>query len=242
MTTSTNKPRVYQRRRIARPRPDVIVTDGQPLAQLIIYDSLVLVTRRQGHQWTQYPVDPAAIAQALSQTPASSGLLPPHTLATGSIHGQPFFVQWIGPRRATVRTADRDYSLPLPPLVWGGCGQQYRIWALAQKRYPQRDQPLMVAPFPNTYANGSICWGSSDQRPIARPDTMQEAFDVYLQGSYFNNHVQDGKSKAYPQSIVRQWQALAEAEASTYPLDDLVAAQRTLHWLCTGGPWGGSVQ
>lgn len=240
-TTNTTRPRPWQRRTIRRPRPDVIVVDDPPLAQLTIYTNLVLLSRRQGEQWTQYPVDASAIADAFSNAPQHSGLLPRNTLATGRIAGRRYLVQWIPPQRTMVRTPEREYTIPLPPLIWAGCHDDYRIWALASgEAWPERDSPLYVAPFPNTYRNGSICWGNADHRLVAAAGTMDRMFDLYLHGSLFNAHVQDGKSKKYPQSILARWKTLARRNArADYPLDDLVAAQHTLHWLCSGGPWKG---
>jgi PRTRC genetic system protein B len=235
--------RPWQRKRVLRPQPDVIIAnDHPPLAQITIYSDLTLLTRRDASGlWRQYPVSADAVAEALSNLPRGSGLLPPNTLATGSVHGQPYAVAWLPPMRATLRTPAYDYTTPLPPLVWAGCGDQYRVFALGHEgvQFPtDGTQPLYCAPMPNTYANGAICWGDSERRPRASLATLMQAWDIFAT-SYFNSHVQNGKSQAYPGSILTLWALLAERVDESYPLDDLVPATNgtTLNWLVNGSPW-----
>ena len=239
----TPNPRPWQRYRVTRPRPDVVVSRGQPLAQITIYDDLTLLARRDEHSggWCQYPVSAGAVASALADLPRGSGLLSPNTLAVGSIHGQAYAATWLPSVRATLRTQARDYTLPLPPLVWAGCGDDYRIYALGEQgvQFPTvGHQRLYCAPMPNTYTSGAICWGDSDRRPLASPAALMQAWAVFV-GSYFNSHVQQGKSQAYPNSVLALWDLLAERVNEPYPLDDLVPAANgvTLGWLCDGGPW-----
>ncbi|HNP71820.1 MAG TPA: hypothetical protein PKK15_11945 [Kouleothrix sp.] len=221
--------------------PDVVITDGEPLAQITIYDELTLLTRRHRGRWTQYPITPDALGDALSGVPQASGLLPPHTLGTGRMCGQPFTVVYVPPAVRTLRMEVGSYTIPVPPLVWAGCGTDYRIWALATRDYPTRgDEPLMVAPFPNCYKRGDVCWGSADPRPPATPSGLLRVLTLFLEESYFNLHLANGKSVQFPNSVVARWQQLAESHADTYPLDDLMPAECQLAWLLAGNPWGGA--
>jgi hypothetical protein len=239
MTTTT---RPWQRHRITRPRPDVAIRGGNPLAQITIYDDLTLLARRDASGlWRQYPVSADAIAEALSNLPRSSGLMPPNTLATGSVQGTAYAVAWLPPAQATLRTHARDYTIPLPPLVWAGCGDDYCIYALGEQgeQFPTvGNQLLYCAPMPNTYPSGAICWGDSDRRPQASPATLMQAWGIFI-GSYFNSHIQQGKSHTYPGSVLTLWELLSERVGEPYPLDDLVRAANgvTLGWLANGGPW-----
>lgn len=223
------------------PRPlDVVVTEGEPLAQITIYEQLVLLTRRNGLRWTQYPIDPDALAQLLARTPIASGLLPPHTLGVGRICGQDFTVLYVPPRVRTLRMEVGSYTIPLPPLVWAGCGTDYRIWALGTLDYPTRgDVPLMVAPFPNCYKNGGVCWGTSDARSPAAPAGLLAVLTLFLEESYFNLHLANGKSVHFSTSVVARWQQIVADAALDYPLDDLMPAECHLSWLLSGGPWQG---
>lgn len=238
---TTPAPRRPWRQTIARPRrPDVLPrADLELLAQVSIYQDLTLYTRRQGAAWRSYPVEPAGIAQALSRLPASSGLLPPNALAAGHAHGRPFLVVLVPAHTRTLRTEQRAYTIPLPPLVWGGCGQDYRLFALSMESgmWPGEGTPLFVGPFPNLYRDGRICWGSSDARPDAAPATLGKVLDLFLEGSLFNLHLANDKSKKFASSVLGQWEALAKRSAKTYPARDLVAVEKRLSWLIGGGPW-----
>lgn len=229
-----------------RPAPralDVVVTAGEPLAQITIYDDLTLLTRRHHGRWTQYPITPAALGDVLGSAPPASGLLPPHTLGTGRMHGQAFTVVYVPPSVRTLRMEVGSYTIPLPPLVWAGCGTDYRIWALATPEYPRRDDvPLMVAPLPNCYADGRPCWGSSAPRPEATPGALRGALTLFLEESYFSLHLANAKSVQFPTSVLARWQHLVEAGAGLYPLDDLVPTVYQLRWLLAGGPWEGGAR
>lgn len=230
--------RPWQRQIARRARPDVTIVGGRPLAQITIYPDLTVLTRRAGMSWRQYPVEPEALATVLADVPRASGLLPQNTLGDGHARGTPFYVLYVPARRATLRMEQQDYPIPLPPLIWAGCGQDYRIWALGTPDYPDDTRlPLFKAPFPNTYDDGHICWGSTDARPVATPKTLAAVLKLFLEESYFNLHVAGGKSLAFPTSVVAQWQALLDSGAEVYPLDDLLPAGCQLGWLLGGGPW-----
>ena len=231
-------------RQLYRPKPrplDVVVTDGEPLAQITIYDELTLLCRKQGARWTQYPIEPDALADVLSGVQTVSGLLPPLTLGTGRVSGQPFYALFVPPAVRTLRMEIGSFTIPLPPLVWVGCGGDYRIWALNEQDYPTSvNAPLMVAPFPNCYKDGRVCWGSADGRPVASPATLLSVLTLFLEESYFNLHLAGGKSVAYPVSVVARWQQLVDDAADSYPLDDLMPAEISLAWVLSGNPWGGA--
>jgi PRTRC genetic system protein B len=240
MTTapSAARRRPWRERRIRPRRPDVAVLNQAPLAQLHIYESLVLLTRRDGASWRQYPVSPDEIAQLLGRLPVASGMLPPHTLGTGMIQGAPFYVVYIPARRARIQTTARLYDIPLPPLIWCGHKHEYRIWALATPDEPARDVPLCKAPFPNCYDDGRICWGNVAQIPLATPKALDSVLKLFLEESAFNAHVAGGKSVGFPVNVIARWNDLVATEAEAYPLDDLMPAECSLAWALSGN-WGG---
>jgi len=223
-------------------RPDVVVVGKEPLAELRIYDDMVLLTRRDSNGcWRSYPVHPDALAQCLGRVPVSLGLLPGGTIGAGRIDGDPFYVAYVAPRTARLQTPERMYTIPLPPLVWCGWGNDYRIWALAPERPNTINAglPLYHAPFPNCYGDGRICWGNVGNIPWAAPSTVLKVLRLFLEDSQFNLHIAGGKSKAYPVSVVAQWAALEESGAESYPLGDLEPTGRTLETALSGRLWGG---
>jgi hypothetical protein len=251
MTTRTPSPRItrpWQRRR-ARPfGREVVLFDRPPIAQICIYDSCCIVTRRRPDgTWTSYPITPDALAQALGRLPVSTGLLPEGMIGTGLHQGDPFFVQLIRPRPATLLLDDngtmRSAAIRLPPLIWAGWRTEYRIFALqlADRDVVSQDLQLYRAPFPNLYDNGSICWGSAARRPPASPTTLTQALNLFLEGSRFNSHLSGNKSRRHTANVLRAYDALT---ASTpYPLDDLVPTDRLLRLrdALSGAIWRGGL-
>lgn len=236
----TNKrPGPNPKRHIGPRPPDVAVLGEAPIAELRIYESAVLLTRREKQSWRQYPIEPDQLAQLLGKLPSASGLLPPDTLGNGIKNGAPFYVTYVPAHRARLQMPnDRTYTIPLPPLVWCGCRRTYRVWALGAERSPDRDLPLFKAPFPNCYADGGVCWGNVSQIPDATTKTIGQVRRLFLEESAFNLHVSDGKSVAFPNSVVAQWQQLEASGAESYPLDDLIPAERSLSWALSGN-WAG---
>jgi PRTRC genetic system protein B len=237
-TSPSDRPICYRRRSTRVRRRDVAVVGAQPQAELAIYDDLILLTRRTSHGgWRSYPVDAAALAQVLARVPSSSGLLPEGVLGTGVSHGQPFIVQYIPAHMQRVQLPGEVLRIPLPPLVWAWRGSDYRVFALDVARRPQRaNLPLCVAPLPNTYESGAICWGDVERPLLARLAPAQ-VLTLYLEESVFNMHLAGGKSRAYPQSVIAQWRQLVADKAKKYPLADLVPTGRDLAWLVRGGIW-----
>jgi hypothetical protein len=247
MTTRTKKKvvpppppprrRPWRDRRVRPLRPDVVVVDGTPLAEIRIYRELVLLTRRlAGGQWHSYPISAAALSQVFAQVPSASGLLPTGTLGTGTVSGAPFYVLGIPPRQITLQTPGRDYQIPIPPLVWAGCGNSYRIWAMDTTTISTKT-PLFVAPFPNCYRDGRICWGNVQGQPVASPTTMIKALALFLEDSHFNLHLANDKSIAYPTSVLARYADLEDRGETQYPTDDLLPAKIELGWVLEGGPW-----
>ncbi|HEU4328830.1 MAG TPA: hypothetical protein VFS21_37180 [Roseiflexaceae bacterium] len=232
--------RPWQRRRAQMLPREVMVVDEPPRAQICVYDSVVILTRRDPRGfYRSHPIDPAQLAQVLGQLPVSTGLLPSGTLATGMRDGKQFYVQYIAPRavRLPVVTLGerRMCEIQTPPLVWAGCGKDYRIWALRTAEVLRTADLLCVAPFPNTYESGRICWGSAKILE-ASASTMPEQLKIFLEGSDFNLHMVGGKSAAYSANIVERY---ADLSAETpYPLDDLVNAGRRTLGDALNGTWG----
>jgi len=237
--TMTKRPGPHPKRHIGPRTPDVAILGEQPIAELRIYESAVLYTRRDNRSWRQYPIEPDQLAQLLGKLPNASGLLPPLTLGNGLKNGAPFYVVYVSAHTARMQMPnDHTYTIPLPPLVWCGHRREYRVWALGVESYPDRDLPLFKAPFPNCYQDGRICWGNVSQIPEATTKTISAVRKLFLEESAFNLHVSDHKSLAFPVSVVAQWQALTASGADHYPLDDLMPAECSLFWALSGG-WVG---
>ena len=225
------------------PRETGVLLDIPPRVQVDVYDNLIVLTKRINGVWFSYPVDEEALSKALARLPMSSGLLPSGTLATGYSNGKRFYVVYRPPEPVTLtintHNTIRTQTLTAPPLIWAGCGRDYRIWALDTDEYPTGGERLMVAPFPNVYSDGRICWGAVDVRslPEASERTMWQVFDMFMTGSYFNTHLANGKSVCEPTSVL----AVYPSVNGRYPLDDLVTTTGTLEHVVQGKWVGGQL-
>jgi hypothetical protein len=112
-----------------------------------------------------------------------------------------------------------EYSripVPLPGLVWFGHGTSYFIFAVKTETL-QPYQEIYRVPLPNTYADGSICWGAVKPERMTAA-SLFKAYDLFM-GTTFNNHLANAKSKSEPEDVRVVLRGLW---ASGYPVDDLV--------------------
>jgi len=209
--------------------------------QLCVYDHAIVLTRRnhRTHTWTSYAVSEQALRAALVDDRRSSGYLPPWTVAVGQIDDAPWLLVAVPPRAVSLvrdGSADAPYTFVTPPLLLGGWKRSYVLFALPGAIYPAPDTALFRAPFPNCSSDGRICWGSATP-PAAEPRAMLPALALFLEGTLFSSHLADGKSRRFPTDVCAHYRTLL-ADAP-YPIDDLVACERTLGSLLTGTPWRG---
>ncbi len=189
-------------------------------------DFIVLAKIRGGQISERYIVDPTDVTAALSGVNLSSGLLPDGCLFWGKRSGSDHLAVYVPSQTwlVSVRGEEQAWRIPLPGLVVVGHEYDYTLWAVTD-RPTAENAPLYIAPCPNVQPEG-VCRGNAPF-PKAAPGTIWQAVDVFFE-SKFNRDLSNGKSKAYPKCILDQWQALNEAGADTYPLDDLVKTDLTL--------------
>jgi len=220
-----------------------ILLDEMPLFQIDVYARATVMTRRTDVGWSSYLVDGHRAAELLSGVPVATGLLGPAILGAGRARGLPFYAWLVPPRPVTIGiTFDGIHTVTFctPPLVWAGCGTDYRVSALHPHDlidgWPRAATiPLYRAPFGNVFATTGICWGTGERPLPATVAGMAAAFEVFLTGSYFNANESRGRSKAHPANILRRYDDLT-AE-TPYPCDDLEKDDHPLDWLLSGGPW-----
>ncbi|MBU0491745.1 MAG: prokaryotic E2 ligase family D protein [Chloroflexi bacterium] len=198
-------------------------------ARLDLYTESVVLTRfRHGKPVTAYEVDAGDLAATFSGLTFSSGLLPPDCLAYSRVGGEELLLVYRPPQptRLTAKPgkgAPRQYTVPLPGLVFRGRGTYYSVHAV-RERPTTLAAALYHAPVPNVYEDGRICQGTC-AFPVAQGDTIQAALGVFL-SSVFNRDLAAGKSARQRQDVTQLW---AELDQTTdFPLDDLCPARRKL--------------
>ena len=202
--------------------------------RLDLYNDMVVATRYHKGTQSSYVVDPLALAQAVADVEISTGLLPENILFWQRRNGQERLGLWLPPRVWSLRTEPTDSPnrrIPLPGLVFVGRGLNYSLYALAETGRPGLRSRLYAPPCPNV--SEAVCQGNV-AFPVAGVDTIEQAATAFLE-SGFNNHLGNGKSKKYPEDILRMWRVLHRARATAYPVRDLVPREWRLQELVEQG-------
>ncbi|MBN1220818.1 MAG: hypothetical protein JXM69_17990 [Anaerolineae bacterium] len=203
---------------------------AQLQVRLDLYDDFVILSKfKQGQVSACHLVDPTELAATLAGLDLNSGLLPRHCLFWGKHHGADRLGIFVPPQvwLVSVRDETEAWRVPLPGLVFTGHDYDYGLWAVKDEP-TGADTPLYLAPCPNVHPQG-VCRGSAPF-PRASATTIWHALDIFF-SSKFNRDLSNHKSKAYPDCILDQWQALHQANADVYPLDDLIETHFTLRRL-----------
>ena len=180
-----------------------------------------------------------AISHAFANAPMTSGWLPPQTWRWGrGLTGEwmvllfPAAVQHLYlvnsfPEKFTEGKIV-ELQVSMPPLVFGGIGSRYYIWAMGEGALSP-EASAFHAPFPNVDAEGKVCFGRNEL-PAAASSTIAEAWRLFL-ATPFNDHIVKGKSQSQPDDVRQQLLAVSQRRARRYPLEDLCPTGRTIQWL-----------
>ncbi len=204
-------------------------------ARLDLFRDFIILTKYLAGEVTErYAVDPAEVAAALSGLELASGLLPEGCLFWGKKDGGDRLGVYLPPQLwlVTVRHEERAWRIPMPGLIFAGHEYHYSLWAVKEKPV-DRQVKLWLAPCPNVHPEG-VCLGNA---PFPRAGTaaIWQAVDIFF-SSKFNRDLSNNKSRAYPDCVLDQWQALHRAGVDSYPLEDLVETGRTIGGLIDARP------
>lgn len=198
-----------------------------PRARLDLYEEAVVLTRYEGDdRRTSYPVAVDDLVAAFSRVPVSSGPLPANCLFWGRENGQIRIAIYVPGRRWRLQTAERNFHIPLPPLLFAGAGEQYRVFAV--KRRPQAMPfELYHCPTPNVHPTGVVCQGSAPF-PGCASDTIERALNLFLEGSLFNGDLAVNKCRSFPDDVRWLWAQLEGVRR--FPIGELVPVNTVLDW------------
>ena len=212
------------------------VLHESPSLVLRFYSYGVMLEKREGDRVTEFPVDPAHIALALSaKVSFDTGLLTGNTLLVRYEGVKKTVVEYRPPGKTGLyfEGSETPLRVPLPGMVMirvtaDNTSPQYQVYAV-RKRPTQLDTPLFHLPLPNVFTSGSVCWGSVPQasETALKSSALTEDWSVFL-GSRFGDHGCGGKSRSHPQDIRQHLIALEKRQARVYPISDLIPLQRTL--------------
>ncbi len=229
--------------------PDLLASALQmtPTVTLSFYPFGVIMRRQTADGgWTEYPVDPAQIAQALAEkTQFDTGILSGNTICVKTEGVKRLVAVYRPPQRTALRIegSEEPFRVSMPGLIMirrvdGGNSVHYWVFAVKTRAF-NMNTPLYHAPTPNVYGDGGVCWGSVRKVSPAALDTndLAEDWDLFF-GSPFTPHSCSGKSKSEPNDIRRKLAMLDAGKSTRYPTSDLVPCNRKLGDILQNGLGG----
>lgn len=199
-----------------------------PRLRIDFYNNAVLMSRWQDDgRLIAYPVSVHDVVTACTKVECGSGLLPANALFWKQQSNQSLLGIYVPARRWHVQIEERSYHVPMPPFVFVGFGATYQIFAV-KKRQLSQTAPLYHVPCPNVHTTGTVCQGNT-LFPNCSPQTIQQACQLFLEGSLFNADLSRGKCHSYPEDVRKLWAELNGRKR--FPLSELVPAQRTIYSL-----------
>lgn len=197
-------------------------------AQLLFLPGQYLFVTNEGDSTTYKFLSPSALREAFSGEPIDSGFLFANTIRWGVNAQGEYIVQFYPPQRYSVTLTNTDNSnlivitIPMPGLVFIGCGNSYWLWAIKEARVAA-DSQLFHAPLPNVSSTGSICFGTIATAKCSASGIGQ-AWDLFWRSPFNSDSVQN-KSQNAPSDVRSQLLKLHNKNSRKYPLSDLVPSR-----------------
>ena len=196
-----------------------------PQLRLDFYQTAVVMSQwHDNGRQTTYPVSVHDVVSACTHISLSSGLLSANTLFWKQRGNQTSLGIYVPASRWQVQTAERHYHIPMPPFVFVGDGASYSVFAV-KKRPSSEHNRLYLAPCPNVFSGGHICQGNTPF-PSCNAQTIQRAFQLFIEDSLFNADLSQEKCQSYPEDVRQLWAKLDGRKR--FPLSELIPANISL--------------
>ena len=117
---------------------------------------------------------------------------------------------------------DRALTVPLPHLVFLVYGDKSYVWAIRGHAFSP-SAVACIAPFPNVYRDGSICWGTNPP-PVADPENIEVIWQAFLEAP-FNQDLTSDRVRSYRRDVRELWLRLDEIYRDSrcrFPADELL--------------------
>lgn len=205
-------------------------TNSNIQAQLLFLPGQYLLATTQGDITTYKLLSPNDLKAAFTGEPVDSGFLSANTIRWGTSYLGEYVVQYYPPQKYGMTLTDIKggdlvvLTVPMPGLVFMGCGSSYWVWAL--KEEVSASTQLYHAPLPNVESLGSICFGTLNPNKSSASG-MSQIWEL-LWATPFNSHTVQHKSKKYPVDVRSHLIELHNKKSRKYPVKDLLPLQYNL--------------
>ncbi|RAM49913.1 MAG: hypothetical protein C6Y22_19115 [Hapalosiphonaceae cyanobacterium JJU2] len=199
------------------------IPQDELLAQLIILKGQFILVEREAKKSRYKFLSPEAVEKAFTSKTATSGWLPSNTVWWGRTPAGEALIQFYPPQKYQIQLVGeetRTITIPMPALLFAGCGSKYHLWAIKGRVF-KPDTQLYKPPLPNVRDDDcSICFGENSLG-ICSAATINQTWELFWK-SPFNRDLAQGKSKTHPNNICNQLVNLHESKAKSYRSSDLV--------------------
>jgi PRTRC genetic system protein B len=118
---------------------------------------------------------------------------------------------------------------PHPPLVFGVRSGRLMVWALAEDRRPDADSWLYMAPYWNTYDDGSVCHGSMPTPKTATIDNLPQWSHAFFASRFTGSNL-GIQQCSHPEGFLGLWRSLIGKKK--FPVEHLLRKRRLREALC----------
>jgi E2/UBC family protein D len=170
------------------------------LHSLEFFDGQILFRSRNGAGEQFKFLNPAAVAAAFKKAPIDSGWLPPGVVRCGHTPIGDFAVLYVPARltRIEIEGRKRPLDLHLPAFVFLGIGRSFYVWTTVGRELNPKER-IHVAPLPNVFGDGRICWGAN-KPPRASAATIGQTWNLFIT-SPFSDHANNDKARGYETDV-----------------------------------------
>lgn len=119
---------------------------------------------------------------------------------------------------------------PHPPLVFAVCnGRRLMVWALAEDRRPDPGSSLHMAPYWNTYDDGSVCHGSMATPKTTTIENLAQWSDAFFASRFTGSNL-GIQQCSYPEGFIGLWRSLIGKKK--FPVEYLLRKRSLRETLC----------
>ena len=158
-----------------------------------------------------------------------SGWIDPNVRRFGADKHGEWFVFFMPPRILDVPfrfgNSVEVLRVPLPSTVLLGSNNTYYLYAIKGKIFKPKGQ-LCVAPFPNIFERGNICWGDTQVPKVSHVEA-RKAWELFF-SSVFTSHLASDRVRGIKESCLPYWKELAERKARSFPQGRLLQLSKTV--------------
>ena len=165
--------------------------DTTPRATLTLTRSALFLTRHDetGAAISTFPVHAGDVAACWTPFGITTGLILPDVLFIQQRGGKERIGLWLPPAKHTltfqVGKKEKTITIPLPGLIFVGCGMTYSIVATGATRPTKGSEAIYIAPLPNVYISGGYICAGNVRFPKCAMDTIHKARTLFFE-SLFN--------------------------------------------------------